>query len=163
MPLQDWGITGREIEPYYDSLNIGRRVRQGRQPQGTRSSRRQSFRGPACARLSHPALTQNYASKLFSKGRERARIPSLPAADRELRRSPTTNPDGMKLGSASIADSASALAARRTPKAARTSPSFRSAAPIRTWTAHHCWATKVLMDSAGRKATGVAYVKHVER
>src|SRR6266851_20134 len=68
MPLQDWGITGAEIEPYYDKFeytagvsgkagNLKGQIQPGGNP----------FEDPRARDYPNPALNQNYASKLFSK------------------------------------------------------------------------------------------------
>ena len=96
-------------------------VRQGGQPQGPDPAGRQSVRGAARARVSAAAADADPRERDVRRGREEQRLSSVPAADRqrvarlhqsgrlEIRRLPV-----LRL-------SASASAARPTPRAARTS------------------------------------------
>ena len=122
MTIQDWGITYAELEPYYDKFeytaavsgkagNIKGQIQRGGNP----------FEAPRARDYPLPPLTPILASEMFTKAAENNGYhpfprPSANASQRlyqsrriEIRRR------------ASIAATASASAARPTPRAARTS------------------------------------------
>ena len=159
MPIQDWGITGAEIEPYYDKFeytagvsgkagNIKGQIQPGGNP----------FEDPRARDYPNPPLVANHASKLFSKAAtELGYHPyARPTANASQ---PYTNPDGMKLGQCQYCGFCERFGCEANAKGsplitvipvALSNPNVE----LRTY----CWATKVLMDSTGKKATGVAYV-----
>ena len=84
MPLQDWGITGAEIEPYYDKFeytagvsgkagNIKGQIQPGGNP----------FEDPRARDYPNPPLVAESREQALQQGRDRARLSPLPAADRE--------------------------------------------------------------------------------
>ena len=84
MPIQDWGITGAGDRALLRQVRIHRgRLRQGRQHQGPDPAGRQSVRGSARARLSQSAAGRQPCEQAVRQGRDRARLSSLPAADRQ--------------------------------------------------------------------------------
>ena len=122
MTIQDWGITYAELEPYYDKFeytaavsgkagNIKGQIQPGGNP----------FEAPRAREYPLPPLTPILASEMFTRGREEQRLSSVPAAGRQ--RLARLHQSGRLASSApaSIAAIASASAARRTPRAARTS------------------------------------------
>ena len=85
MTIQDWGITYDELEPYYDKFEyIGRRsparpaTSRARSSRAAIRSRRRARANIRCRRCT-PIL----ASADVRRGRDEARLSSVPAADRE--------------------------------------------------------------------------------
>jgi gluconate 2-dehydrogenase alpha chain len=159
MPLQDWGITGAEIEPYYDKFeytagvsgkagNIKGQIQPGGNP----------FEDPRAREYPNPPLESNYAGKLFAKtttelGYHPYQRPTANASR------PYTNPDGMKLGACQYCGFCERFGceanAKGSPHITVIPVAMRNPnVELRT----HSWVTKVLKDSAGKKATGVVYV-----
>ena len=98
MPLQDWGITGPEIEPYYDKFEYTAGVSgKAGNIKGVVQKEGNPFEDPRSRDYPLPPLESNLASKMFHKATaELGYHPfSRPVADASR---PYTNPDGMKLG-----------------------------------------------------------------
>jgi len=92
MPLQDWGITGPEIEPYYDKFeytagvsgkagNLKGKIVEGGNP----------FEDPRARDYPNPALTQNLPSQLLPGPQPTLAIIPIRARPR-MRRSPIPTP-----------------------------------------------------------------------
>jgi len=68
MPLQDWGITGSEIEPYYDKFEYTAGVSgKAGNMKGKIQSGGNPFEDPRAREYPNPPLESNYAGKLFAK------------------------------------------------------------------------------------------------
>jgi gluconate 2-dehydrogenase alpha chain len=159
MPLQDFGITGPEIEPYYEKFeytaavsgkagNIKGQIQPGGNP----------FEDPRARDYPNPPLATNYASSLFGKAAAELGYHPYPRPVANSSR-PYTNPDGMKLGQCQYCGFCERFGceanAKGSPHITVIPVALRNPnVELRTW----CWATKVLIDSTGRKATGVSYV-----
>jgi hypothetical protein len=159
MPIQDWGITGAEIEPYYDKFeytagvsgkagNLKGQVQPGGNP----------FEDPRSRNYPNPALVANHASKLFSKAATDLGYHPFPRPTANSSQ-PYTNPDGMILGQCQYCGFCERFGceanAKGSPHITVIPVALRNPnVELRTY----CWATKVIMDSTGKKATGVAYV-----
>jgi gluconate 2-dehydrogenase alpha chain len=158
MPLQDWGITGPELEPYYDKFeytagvsgkagNLKGQIQPGGNP----------FEDPRARDYPNPPLASNYASSLFAKAAGELGYHPYPRPTANASR-PYTNPDGMKIGQCQYCGFCERFGceanAKGSPHITVIPVALRNPnVELRT----HCWATKVLLDSTGRKATGVAY------
>jgi gluconate 2-dehydrogenase alpha chain len=158
MPLQDWGITGAELEPYYDRFeytagvsgragNIKGQIQKGGNP----------FEDPRSRDYPLPPLTQNHAGQLFAKtATELGYHPfTRPTANASQ---PYTNPDGMKIGQCQYCGFCERFGceanAKGSPLITVIPVALRNPnVELRTYT----WVTKVLKDSTGKKATGVLY------
>jgi len=159
MPIQDWGITGAEIEPYYDKFeytagvsgkagNIKGQIQPGGNP----------FEDPRARDYPNPPLVANHASKLFGKAAAALGYHPYPRPAANSSR-PYTNPDGMLLGQCQYCGFCERFGceanAKGSPHITVIPVALRNPnVDLRTY----CWVTKVLMDSTGKKATGVAYV-----
>jgi gluconate 2-dehydrogenase alpha chain len=159
MPIQDWGITGAEIEPYYDKFeytagvsgkagNIKGQIQPGGNP----------FEDPRARDYPNPPLVANHASKLFGKAATELGYHPYPRPAANSSR-PYTNPDGMLLGQCQYCGFCERFGceanAKGSPHITVIPVALRySNVDLRTY----CWVTEVLMDSTGKKATGVAYV-----
>src|SRR5712691_4810488 len=159
MTIQDWGITYAELEPYYDKFeytagvsgkagNIKGQIQAGGNP----------FEDPRTRDYPNPPLVANQASKLFSKAATELGYHPYPRPTANASQ-PYTNPDGMKLGQCQYCGFCERFGceanAKGSPHITVIPVALRNPnVDLRT----HCWATKVLKDSTGKKATGVAYV-----
>ncbi|HEY7297333.1 MAG TPA: GMC family oxidoreductase [Xanthobacteraceae bacterium] len=159
MPLQDWGITGPEIEPYYDKFEYTAAVSgkagniKGQiQPGGN------AFEDPRARDYPNPPLASSYAASLFGKAAAELGYHPYPRPVANSSR-PYTNLDGMKIGQCQYCGFCERFGceanAKGSPHITVIPVALRNPnVELRTY----CWATKVLTDSTGRKATGVAYV-----
>jgi gluconate 2-dehydrogenase alpha chain len=158
MPLQDWGVTGADLEPYYDKFEYTAGV-SGRAGNigGSISAGGNVFEDPRTRDYPNPPLEMNFAGKMFFKtATELGYHPfQRPAANASR---PYTNPDGMKLGQCEYCGFCERFGCEANAKGsphitvipvALSHPNV----DLRTYS----WVTKVLKDSDGKKATGVTY------
>jgi len=159
MPLQDWGVTGEEIEPYYDRFEYVAGISgKAGNLKGQIQKEGNAFEDPRSREYPLPPLLQNHASQLFTKtARELGYHPFIrPTANASQ---PYTNPDGMKIGQCQYCGFCERFGCEANAKGsplitvipvAMRNPNVE----LRTYS----WVTKVLKDSTGKKATGVQYV-----
>lgn len=159
MPLQDWGITGPEMEPYYDKFEYTAGVSgKAGNIKGVIQEDGNPFEDPRSRDYPLPPLESNLASRMFGKtAAELGYHPYIRPVANASR--PYTNPDGMKLGQCQYCGFCERFGCESNAKgsplvtvipAALRNPNVE----LRT----HAWVTKVLKDSTGKKATGIAYV-----
>ncbi len=159
MPLRDWGVSYAELEPYYDKFeyvagvsgkagNLKGRLQPGGNP----------FEAPRKRDYPLPPLTENYAAKLFSEATKSLGLHPFarPTANASQ---PYVNPDGMQLGQCQYCGFCERFGCEANAKGsphitvipvALKNPNVE----LRTWS----WVQKVMLDSTGRKATGVTYL-----
>jgi gluconate 2-dehydrogenase alpha chain len=158
MPLQDWGITYDEMEPYYERFeytfavsgkagNLKGQVQPGGNP----------FEPPRQRELPLPPLKDSLASELFGEAaRGMGYHPFIvPAANASQA---YTNPDGAKFGACQYCGHCERFGceanAKGSPHIAVIPFALRdSNVELRT----HSWVTKVNLDSAGKHARSVTY------
>jgi gluconate 2-dehydrogenase alpha chain len=159
MPLRDWGVSYAELEPYYDRFeyvagvsgkagNLNGKLDPGGNP----------FEAPRARDYPLPPLESGYASKLFAECAAKLGYHPFnrPAANASR---PYKNPDGMQLGQCQYCGFCERFGCESNAKGsphitvipvALSNPNVE----LRTWS----WVQKVLLDSTGKKAVGVAYV-----
>ena len=158
MPIQDWGVTGAELEPYYDRFeytagvsgkagNLKGQIQPGGNP----------FEDARAREYPNPPLASNYGSLLFEKAaKELGYHPFVRPTANSSR--PYTNPDGQRLGQCQYCGFCERFGCESNAKGsphitvipvALKNPNV----DLRTYS----WVTKVMKDSTGKKATGVAY------
>jgi len=159
MTIQDWGISYAELEPYYDKFeytaavsgkagNIGGQILSGGNP----------FEASRARDYPLPPLTPILASEMFSDAARNAGYHPFPRPSANASQ-PYTNPDGSKFGGCQYCGYCQRFGCEANAKG---SPHI-TVIPVALCNPNvdlrtYCWATKVLMDSTGKKATGVAYV-----
>jgi gluconate 2-dehydrogenase alpha chain len=158
MPLQDWPISYRELEPYYDRFErtAGVSGRAGNL-RGQIQSGGNPFEGPRDREYPLPVLEPAYAQVLFSEAAGGAGYHPFPRPAANASRA-YTNPDGSRLGACVYCGHCERFGCEANAKGsphvtvipiAMANPNFE----LRTRT----WVTRVLLDSTKRKATGVVY------
>jgi gluconate 2-dehydrogenase alpha chain len=158
MPLQDWGISGPELEPYYDKFEYTAGVSgKAGNIKGQIQKEGNPFEDPRSRDYPLPPLVSNHASRMFEKtARELGYHPYIrPTANASQ---PYTNPDGMKIGQCQYCGFCERFGceanAKGSPLITVIPVALRNPnVELRTYT----WVTKVLKDSTGKKATGVVY------
>ena len=122
MTIQDWGITYAELEPYYDKFEYtaaypARRAtsRGQMQPGGN------PFEAPRARDYPLPPLDADSREPVFTEAAQEQRLSSVSAAERERVARVHESRRRRISAHASIAATASASAAKRTRRAARTS------------------------------------------
>ncbi len=158
MPAQDWGVTGPELEPYYDRFEYTAGVSgKAGNLKGQIQKEGNPFEDARSREYPLPPLVSNHASQLFAKtARELGYHPFVrPTANASQ---PYTNPDGMKIGQCQYCGFCERFGceanAKGSPNITVIPVALRNPnVELRTYT----WVTKVLKDSTGKKATGVLY------
>src|SRR5437667_1993694 len=158
MTVQDWGITYAELEPYYDKFeytaaisgkagNIKGQIQAGGNP----------FEAPRAREYPLPPLTPILASEMFTQAAKDNGYHPFPRPSANASRA-YTNPDGSQYGACQYCGYCQRFGCEANAKGsphmtvipiALANPNFE----LRT----HSWATKVLKDNDGKRATGVAY------
>src|ERR1700742_4270546 len=68
MPLQDWGVSGAELEPYYDRLEYCAGISgKAGNIKGVIQKEGNAFEDPPSREYPRPPLLQNHGSQLFTK------------------------------------------------------------------------------------------------
>jgi gluconate 2-dehydrogenase alpha chain len=162
MPLQDWGITGSELEPFYERFeytagvsgkagNLKGKIEPGGNP----------FEDPRARDYPLPPLVPNYGSKMFEKAVLDLGYHPFPKPVANASR-PYTNPDGMQLGQCQYCGFCERFGCESNAKGSphiTVIPVALSFPNVELRT--KCWVTKVEVDRAGTKATGVSYVNMI--
>ena len=159
MTIQDWGITYDELEPYYDKFERTAAVSgKAGNIKGTIIPDGNVFEAPRASEYPLPALESPYSSVLFQKAaKDLGYHPFVkPSANASKA---YTNPDGSQYGACQYCGFCERYGCEANAKAsplitvipiAMRSPNFE----VRT----NSWVQKVMMDSTGKKATGVLYI-----
>jgi gluconate 2-dehydrogenase alpha chain len=159
MPLQDWGVNGAELEPYYDRFEYTAGISgKAGNLKGQIQKEGNPFEDPRSREYPLPPLLQNHGGQIFwNAAKELGYHPFIrPTANASQ---PYTNPDGMKLGQCQYCGFCERFGceanAKGSPNITVIPVALRNPnVELRTYT----WVTKVLKDSTGKKATGVLYV-----
>ena len=159
MPLQDWGVSGAELEPYYDRFEYTAGISgKAGNIKGQVQKEGNPFEDARSRDYPLPPLIQNHAAQLFTNtAKELGYHPFVrPTANASQ---PYTNPDGMKIGQCQYCGFCERFGceanAKGSPNITVIPVALRNPnVELRTYT----WVTKVLKDSTGKKATGVQYV-----
>lgn len=159
LTVQDWGITYDELEPFYDRFEylygIGGKAGnlQGKiQPGGN------PFEGPRSREFPNPPTKPAYAGALFANAAVNLGYRPFQAPTANMTTT-YTNPEGMTLQTCTICGFCERFGCEHFAKSSPqttilpkllASPNFE----LRT----RAQVTKVLLDSTGRRATGVLYL-----
>ena len=162
MTLQDWGVSGKELEPYYDKFeytagvsgkagNLRGQIQPGGNP----------FEDSRAREYPNPPLTSALSNKLFSAAASELGYHPFARPTANASR-PYTNPDGVKLGQCEYCGFCDRFGCEANAKG---SPNI-TVLPVAMSKPNvelraNCWVTKVLKDSTGKKATGVLYVNTI--
>lgn len=158
MTIQDWGITYKELEPYYDKFektagisgkagNLNGISQEGGNP----------FEAPRSANYPLPPLERSLACDLFSNAAKNMGLHPFPGPTANASRA-YTNPDGAKLGQCLYCGFCERFGCEANAKGsplitvipfALKQPTFE----LRT----HSIVSKIHMDKAKKVATGVSY------
>lgn len=159
MTVQDWGISYDQLEPYYDRFeylcgiggkagNLGGRTQAGGNP----------FEGARQRDYPNPPMEMTYAPTLFAKATESLGMHPFPAPSANMSQ-PYTNPLGVRLGPCTYCGFCEKFGCGNYSKA---SPQT-TVLPVLMRKDNFTLRTgsevlQVLLDSTGKKATGVLYV-----
>jgi gluconate 2-dehydrogenase alpha chain len=158
MPIQDWGITYAELEPYYDRFeytagvsgkagNLRGDIQQGGNP----------FEAPRAREYPLPPLTPILATEMFSEAAKNNGYHPFPRPSANTSRA-YTNPDGSKFGACQYCGYCQRFGCEANAKG---SPHL-TVIPIAMRNSNfelrtNSWVTRILKDSSGKRVTGVVY------
>src|SRR3954452_15402744 len=158
MTIQDWGISYAELEPYYDKFEYTAAVSgKAGNLQGKIVPGGNPFEAPRAREYPLPPLTPLLTQEMFRKAALENGYHPFPRPSANASRA-YTNPDGSRFGACQYCGHCQRFGCEANAKGsahitvipiAMRNPNFE----LRT----HAWATKVLKDSTGKRATGVAY------
>jgi len=159
MTVQDWGVTYDELEPFYDKFeylcgisgkagNLKGQVQTGGNP----------FEGARAREYPNPPMDMTYAPTLFADAAKELGYKPFPCPSANMSRA-YTNPLGVQLGQCTYCGFCEKYACGNYSKS---SPQT-TILPVLMRKDNFTLRTesdvlKVLLDSSGRKATGVLYV-----
>ena len=158
MPVQDWPISYKELEPYYDRFERTAGVSgKAGNLRGTKQDGGNVFEAAREREYPLPPLESSYAHMIFAEAAAQNGNHPFPRPAANASRA-YTNPDGARLGACVYCGHCERFGCEANAKG---SPHItvipqamaRSNFELRT----HTWVTKVLLDSTKRKATGVLY------
>ena len=159
LTIQDWGVTYEELEPHYDRFeylcgiggkagNLNGLIQPGGNP----------FEGPRSREYPLPPFEPSFAGALFANAARELGYTPFPAPAANMTR-PYTNPEGLSLQPCNICGFCERFGCEHFAKASPQTvllPKVLAQPNFELRTNAH--VTKVLLDSTGRRATGVLYV-----
>lgn len=159
MTIQDWGITWKDIEPYYDRFErlcgtsgIAGNLRGQKQPGGN------PFEGPRSQDYPTPAQKQPYAPVLWAQAAKESGFSPFPQPSGNLSQA-YTNPLGVTIGPCSYCGYCEWFGCGNYSKA---SPQVTILPVLVRKTNFEartlCEVTRINLDPGGKRATGVTYV-----
>lgn len=159
MPLQDWGVTYAELEPYFDRFEyIAGISGQAGNLKGTIIPGGNPFEGPRSRPYPNPPMEQTYGPMLFAKAAQSLGMHPYPCPSANMSRA-YTNPLGVRLAPCTYCGFCEKFACGNYSKAcAQTTilpvlmrkPSFT----LKT----ESEVTKINLDNTGKRAVSVTYV-----
>lgn len=158
MTIQDWGITYKELEKYYDKFEkVAGISGVAGNLKGKKITGGNVFEAPRVNEYPLPGLENGYSGELFIDATRKMGYHPFPRPTANASRA-YTNPDGAKFGECQYCGHCERFGCEANAKggahmtvlpAAHKQPTFE----LRT----HAWVTKVERDASGKKTTGVTY------
>ncbi len=159
MTIQDWGVTYEELEPFYDKFeylcgtsgtagNLQGKIQPGGNP----------FEGARSRPYPTPAQQQTYSAALFAKTANEMGYHAFPQPSGNLSQS-YTNPLGVTLGPCTYCGFCEWFGCGNYSKASPQTTILPVLVRNSNFEARtECEVTRIVLDSTGRRATGVIYV-----
>ncbi len=159
MTVQDWGVTYDELEPHYDKFEYlcgisgkAGNLKGQKQPGGN------PFEGARSREYPNPPLNMTYAPTLFAKAAQELGHEPFPCPAANMSR-PYTNPLGVQLGQCTYCGFCEKYACGNYSKSSAQTTILPVLMRKDNFTLKtQCEVLKVLLDSTGKKATGVLYI-----
>jgi gluconate 2-dehydrogenase alpha chain len=159
MPLQDWGVTYEELEPYYAQYESicgisgqAGNLKGEKQPGGNR------FEGARSTPYPNPPMQQTYGPTLFGEAAKTVGMHPFPGPSANMSQA-YTNPLGVRLGPCTYCGFCEKFACGNYSKASAQTTILpvlmrKQNFSLRT----ECEVTKINLDGSRKRATGVSYV-----
>jgi gluconate 2-dehydrogenase alpha chain len=159
MPLQDWGVTYEQLEPYFDQFEyIAGISGKAGNLNGKKLSGGNPFEGPRSRPYPNPPMQQTYGPILFAKAAAEVGMHPFPCPSANMSRA-YTNPLGVRLGPCTYCGFCEKFGCGNYSKAsAQTTiipvlmrkPNFT----LKT----QCEVTQINLDGSGKRAVSVTYI-----
>ena len=159
MPLQDWGVTYSELEPYFSRFEdiCGISGRAGNL-KGKKVAGGNPFEGERSKDYPNPPMEQTYGPTLFGKAAQSVGMHPFPCPSANMSR-PYENPFGVKLGACTYCGFCEKFACGNYSKASAQTTILPVLMQKKNFSLKtECEVTKINLDSTGRRATGVTFV-----
>ena len=159
MTVQDWGVTYEEIEPHYDRFeylcgtsgtagNLQGKIQPGGNP----------FEGPRSRPYPNPAQQQPFSHTLFAKAATELGYHPFPQPSGNMSRA-YRNPLGVRLGACTYCGFCEWFGCANYSKASPQTTILPALVRKSNFQARdNCEVTRINVDAAGKRATGVTFV-----
>jgi gluconate 2-dehydrogenase alpha chain len=162
MTIQDWGVTYKELEKYYDKFEkvAGISGKAGN-VKGKKIDGGNVFEGPRSNEYPMPPLQSGYAGELFGETAKKMGYHPFPRPTANASVA-YTNPDGVKFGECQYCGHCERFGCEANAKGGAHITVIPGALKQKTFELRtNAWVTKVERDASGKKATGVVYTNTV--
>ena len=162
MTIQDWGLTYKELETYYDKFEkvAGISGKAGN-IKGKKISGGNVFEAPRTHEYPLPPVEQTLAGEMFEATAKKMGYHPFPRPTANASRA-YTNPDGAKFGECQYCGHCERFGCESNAKGGAHMTVLPFAQKQKTFELRtNAWVTRVERDAAGKKATGVTYVNLV--
>jgi gluconate 2-dehydrogenase alpha chain len=159
MTIQDWGITYKELEKYYDKFEktAGISGKAGNL-KGKKIATGNVFEAPRSSEYPLPPIETTYAGELFGDAAKKMGYHPFPRPTANASRA-YTNPDGAKFGECQYCGHCERFGCEANAKGGAHMTVLPFAMKQKTFEMRtNSWVTRVERDASGTKATGVTYV-----
>jgi gluconate 2-dehydrogenase alpha chain len=159
MPLQDWGVTYDELEPFYDKFEYLTGISgQAGNLKGQRQPGGNPFEGQRSRGYPNPPMEQTYGPLLFAKAADEIGMHPFPCPSANMSRA-YTNPLDVRLGPCTYCGFCEKFACGNYSKASAQTTILpvlmrKSSFTLKT----QCDVTRINLDNTGKRAVSVTYV-----
>jgi gluconate 2-dehydrogenase alpha chain len=162
MTIQDWGVTYKELEKYYDKFEktAGISGKAGN-IKGKKIAGGNIFEAPRSNEYPLPPLEKGLAGEMFEDAAKKLGYHPFPRPTANASRA-YTNPDGAKFGECQYCGHCERFGCEANAKGGAHMTVLPFAQRQKTFELRtNSWVTKVERDASGKKATGVTYINTV--
>jgi len=159
MPLQDWGVTYEELEPYFDKFEYVAGISgQAGNLNGKKQPGGNPFEGSRSRPYPNPPMTQTYGPMLFAKAAADIGMNPFPCPSANMSRA-YTNPLGVRLGPCTYCGFCEKFGCGNYSKASAQTTIIPALLRKQNFTLKtHCEVTQINLDGSGKRAVSVTYV-----
>jgi gluconate 2-dehydrogenase alpha chain len=159
MPLQDWGVTYEQLEPYFDQFEYVAGISgKAGNLNGKRQSGGNPFEGPRSRPYPNPPMQQTYGPLLFAKAATEVGMHPFPCPSANMSRA-YTNPLGVRLGPCTYCGFCEKFGCGNYSKASAQTTLIPVVMRKPNFTLKtQCEVTQINLDGDGKRAVSVTYV-----
>lgn len=159
MPIQDWGVTYEELEPYYTEFEeLTGIAGQAGNLKGQKQPGGNPFEGPRSKPYPTPPMRQTYGPTLFGQAAKAEGMSPFPCPSANMSQA-YTNPLGVRLGPCTYCGFCEKFGCGNYSKASAQTTILPVLMKKQNFTLRtECDVTKINLDSTGKRAVSVTYV-----